>query len=360
MKIVIATPLYPPEIGGPATYAKLLEDRLPERGIEVCVLPFATVRHLPPGIRHAVYAWRLLQMAKKADVILTQDTVSTGLPATIASLLSGKKLVVRVPGDYAWEQGVQRCGVKESIDEFQRRSYGLRVTLFRRIQRFVVMRADRIIAPSTYLANIIKGWAHTSKSIDVIYNGVEIGIPAHSERQKNLITSSGRLVPWKGFEGLIDVVARRPEWKLNILGDGPQRDELRDRILKNGAGQRITLCGMVSRSEACDRFTSTAIFVLNSEYEGLSHTLVEALAVGTPVIATRVGGNPEVVRDGVDGILLPVGDESALEQAIATLLSDESLRARFGASGAMRAKDFSIDKTVEATANLLLSCGKAK
>ncbi len=356
MKILIATGLYPPEIGGPATYAKLLEDRLPARGIAVSVFPFRTVRHLPPGLRHIAYAWGIVRMAQGADLILVQDTVSTGLPAAIAALLTGKKLVVRVPGDYAWEQGVQRFGVQESLDEFQEHSYGLRVGLFRSIQRFVVRRAHRVIAPSVYLGNIVSGWLAEPTHIEVIYNGVEIqsGEEA-SARRTNLIVSLGRLVPWKGFAELIDIVARHPQWRLAIRGDGPLRDQLRDQIEKNKAGAHITLDRSVSHVEAIRSCKEASVFVLNSRYEGLSHTLIEAMAVGTPVIATNVGGNPEVVRGGVDGTLVQVGDIRALENALAKLLSDAPLRARLGESAAARAKEFSIDRTVEATAKLLRS-----
>src|SRR3989344_45899 len=130
-KILIATGIYPPDIGGPATYSKLLMDELPKRGFKVSVLSFGSVRHLPKLIRHLVYAWRLALMAIKYDVILAQDTVSVGLPAMIVSKIFRKKFLIRVPGDYAWEQAVQRFGVKETIDEFQKHSYGLRIWFFR-------------------------------------------------------------------------------------------------------------------------------------------------------------------------------------------------------------------------------------
>src|SRR3990167_9182049 len=172
MKIVIATGLYPPEIGGPATYAKLFEERLPKYGIEVSILPFSTVRHLPQIIRHIDYFWKIVRLSRNVDAILVQDTVSTGFPAAVASLLVRKPLILRVPGDYAWEQGIQRFGVRESLDDFQKRSYGLRVAILRAIQRFVGPRARRVSARSRYLARIVSGWISNKKDIDVIYNGV--------------------------------------------------------------------------------------------------------------------------------------------------------------------------------------------
>ena len=148
MRLLIATGLYPPEIGGPATYARLFEERLPGLGFEVTVLPFNTVRHLPPIVRHFVYAWKLAFQARKTDCILVQDTVSTGVPAALVSMILRQKLVVRVPGDYAWEQGTQRFGVIDSLDDFQERAYGWEVALLRALQRFVVRRATKVIVPS--------------------------------------------------------------------------------------------------------------------------------------------------------------------------------------------------------------------
>ena len=355
MKLLIATGLYPPEIGGPATYAKLFEEQLPRHGIEVSVLPFRIVRPLPPIIRHIVYAAKVAWLAREVDLILVQDTVSTGFPAAIASMLLRKPFVLRVPGDYAWEQGVQRFGVKEDLDEFQKHSYGPAVSILRAIQRFVVRRACRVIAPSQYLSRTVSGWI-SSKKVDVIYNGVEISSEAHRAPQENLIISSGRLVSWKGFSELIDIVTKHRPWRLVIFGSGPQKKMLTDEIQKADAADRIEVREQVPHEELQRRFAAASVFVLNSRYEGLSHTLVEAMVVGMPVIATNVGGNPEVIQDGVNGILVNVGDKDALEKALVSLMSDAKLRERLGAAAAERAKDFSIDKTIEATALLLKSC----
>src|SRR3989344_4474464 len=134
MKIVIATPLYPPDIGGPATYSKLLFDELPKRGVDVTVLSFGEVRALPKIIRHFFYFLKLLKRGRGVDIIFAQDTVSVGFPSLWASKILGKRFFVRVPGDYAWEQATQRYGVTDSVDEFQNKRYGWRVEFLRKIQ----------------------------------------------------------------------------------------------------------------------------------------------------------------------------------------------------------------------------------
>lgn len=360
MRLLIATGLYPPEIGGPATYTKLFEDRLPRCGIDVSVLPFSVVRHLPRIVRHIAYTWKLGQLARTADCILVQDTVSTGVPAAIVSRILRKKLVVRVPGDYAWEQGTQRFGVRDSLDDFQNKSYGLRVALMRAMQRFTVKSAMRIIAPSNYLARIVSGWLKSELQIGVVYNGVDIvqvrleQVQHKSIDDVNLIVTSGRLVPWKGMSELIDIVAKS-SWKLVILGDGPEKENLKGKIKNLKAEEKVQLLGQVSHDDAQTWFARAAVFVLNSRYEGLSHTLLEAMAAGAPVLATNVGGNPEVIEDNVDGLLYEVGNTAALERSLSLLLQDASLRERLGSAAQKRAQDFSIKKCVEKTAALLKS-----
>src|SRR5690348_850641 len=115
MKVLIATGIYPPEIGGPATYAALLNTELPKRGIETDVLPFREVRQYPKLLRHIIYLLKILKRARSADLIFSQDPVSTGLPAVFAGKILGKKVVLRIAGDYTWEQSAQRFGVSDTI-----------------------------------------------------------------------------------------------------------------------------------------------------------------------------------------------------------------------------------------------------
>ena len=91
MKILIATGIYPPSVGGPATYSKILRDELPKRGVEVSVLSFDEVRHFPKGVSHVSYFLKIISRGWGVDVIFAQDPVSVGLPAFFAALLMGKR-----------------------------------------------------------------------------------------------------------------------------------------------------------------------------------------------------------------------------------------------------------------------------
>ncbi len=330
MKILIATGLYPPEVGGPATYTRLLEERLPALGFDVAVLPFSVVRRLPKIFRHIAYFWKCFRMARHADIVFAQDTVSVGLPAALAAKLARKKFVLRVPGDYAWEQGVQRFGVKDLLDEFQHKRYGARIESLRAVQKFVTRQALAVIAPSVYMKGIVDTWADPKK-VCVIYSSIDLSVPYElppARPEGFLVVSSGRRVPWKHFDAIEQVVAREPGWHFYLAENLP-------------------------RPQALGWIKAADVFVLNSTYEGLSHTLVEAMVLGTPIIATKVGGNPELITNGVDGLLIPPKDEEALYAALQNIQQHrEEVRAR-AESARAKVGLFSINKTIEELAQLL-------
>jgi glycosyltransferase involved in cell wall biosynthesis len=112
MRILVATGIYPPQIGGPATYSKLLYDELPKRGFQVDIVNFGDFISKPKIIRHILFFIELLKKGQGVDVVYAQDPVSVGLPALIASQILQKKFVLKIVGDYAWEQGVQRFRVE--------------------------------------------------------------------------------------------------------------------------------------------------------------------------------------------------------------------------------------------------------
>lgn len=358
MRLAIATPLYPPDIGGPATYAKLLSEGLSKNGIEVELVKFSDVRHLPKIIRHYAYYRRVLRIARTADMVLALDPVSVGLPALWAAKKAKKPFIVKIVGDYAWEQGQQRFGVMQNLDEFVKTKHvSFSVRMFRRIQTHVARSAIRIIVPSEYLKNIVATWGISHDKIEVIYNAVpieEIGIvPKDVEKlQRPLVVTAGRLVPWKHIDGIIDAVAAIPDASLAIVGDGPYRATLERRANEKLQG-RFIFTGMLSHRDTLAALRLSDVFVLNSSYEGLSHLLIEAQALGVPTVATHIGGNPEVITNEKDGLLVPIGDTTILTETLARIFSDEELRTRLSVNALESAKRFSIEIMIATTASVL-------
>ena len=130
----------------------------------------------------------------------------------------------------------------------------------------------------------------------------------------------------------LEAVAELPVLTLFVAGDGPDRDVLERRARELGVDGRARFLGSVPRDGVLRLFRAADASVLSSSWENLPHTVLEALAVGSPVIATSVGGVPEVVRDGENGLLVPARDPHALAEAIRRFFADEDLRARLAAA----------------------------
>ncbi len=118
MKVVIATPLYPPEVGGPSAYAKQFAEGFPKRGIETTTISFSSVRHLPSGVRHFVYFWRICRALRHAEIVFALDTWSVGIPARLAAWILRKKFVVRIGGDFLWESYMDHTDTPMILSEF--------------------------------------------------------------------------------------------------------------------------------------------------------------------------------------------------------------------------------------------------
>lgn len=363
MRIVLATPLYPPEIGGPATYAEVLVRTLSAQGVTLELVKFSDVRHLPKIVRHIAYYRKLVRAGRVADAIFALDPVSVGLPAYLAARTLKKPLFVKIVGDYAWEQGVQRFGVSASLDAFvAQKSVPFLVRILRAIQLRVAQAATKIIVPSAYLKYVVSTWGVREEKIKVIYNAVPMepagALPtAVQALPRPLVVSVGRLVPWKGFEGLIEAlqVVREAGTRasLVIVGDGPDRATIQASA-EEALGRATMHLNKYSRPETLAIIKNADAFVLNSSYEGLSHTLIEALSLGAPIVATRAGGNGEVIADSKNGLLVPVGDTAHLAHALMNVLHDRALRTRLSETAKASASRFAEDTMVRETAQYLL------
>ncbi len=352
--ILIATGIYPPEVGGPATYTVLVEGELRSRGWNVEVLPFRTVRFLPTIIRHIAYFFVVLVKSINKDFIYAQDVVSVGFPSLVAAKILNKKFIVRVPGDFAWEQSTQRFGVKESIDLFQNKKYGWRVELLRSIQKFVVRNATQVIVPSEYFYNLVGAWGVSRERIKKIYNGVSVpeGLQSISHDEKTVV-SAGRLVSWKGFDDLINIIKDLPGYKLFIFGDGPDRFRLENLIKENSAGSQVFLMGQVDRKTLLAHIKGSGVFVLPSKFESFSFQLVEAMMVGTPVIAYNIGNLSEIVKSNENGILIEQGNREALILEIKNICENTSRRENFSQNANRDSLKFRLENTVNELESIL-------
>lgn len=376
MRILIATGVFAPDIGGPATYSKLLADELPRRGIDVSVLSFRSVRHLPKAVRHLAYFLKALRASVRADMVFAQDPVSVGLPALCAAKMLRKRFILKVVGDYAWEQyqnkmqneksKMQSDSVKiKNIDEFQKERFDFVTEMRRKIQKFVANNAEKVIVPSAYLKMIIAQWGVPSEKIQVIYNACEAPTVLESKDEARkafglkgkVIVSIGRLVPWKGFWGLIDIMPKLltdiPDLVLVVVGDGPQRHELEKHAEGLGIDGHVIFTGRAERENVWRYLRAADVFVLNTAYEGFSHQILEAMALGTPIITTAVGGNVEVIDNGENGVLVAYNDKEALTKAFRHVLGDAIFACTLAQNAEKKAGLFSIERMIQETINVL-------
>ena len=177
-----------------------------------------------------------------------------------------------------------------------------------------------------------------------------LGLPPHA----GLIGSVGRLEPVKGHRYLVDAFAhlapRFPDLYLALIGDGELAPALRDLVGRAGLADRVRFLGW--RDDTPALLHALDLFVFPSLNEGMGRALVEAMAAGCPVVASRAGGIPEVLADGEAGLLVESGDALALARGIETLLLAPALRARLAEAGRQRAQRYSLDVMRERIASL--------
>lgn len=178
----------------------------------------------------------------------------------------------------------------------------------------------------------VRPWAETlNRRVHVIPNFPLVGeAPTEPPTSPPLrVVGMGRLVAQKGFDLLVGAFARcaldHPDWVLDLYGDGPERNDLEALAAGLGVGQRVTLHGRTDDPEGV--LARAALFVLSSRYEGFPNVLVEAMALGTPVVTTDCPSGPSlIVRHGVDGLVVPPEDRDALAGALDLVMGDHDLR----------------------------------
>ena len=228
--------------------------------------------------------------------------------------------------------------------------------------RWKYARASAIIAVSHAVAEVLVASGTERWRIAVVPDGVDVhrdiapaspeilaglGIPPKTP----LVVQVAHLVGHKDPLNFVRAVvrARREVPALHglLVGDGALRSAVEAEIRKLGAEAYVHQAGF--RTDADSLIAASTVFVLSSREEGLGSVLLDAMFLGRPIAATRAGGIPEVVRDGVDGLLAPTRDPDALGAAIARLVSDPWLAGRLGDSARERVQQFSVERMTDAT-----------
>ncbi len=224
MKIVIATPLYPPDIGGPAEYAYNLEREFQKLGHEVAVTKFTDIRYWPSGWRHLLYFLKLLSAMRRCDWCLALDTFSVGLPAVVAGRLLGKKIIIRIGGDFLWEGYVERTADLALLRDFYRtRSNRLnwKEKLIFKFTRWTVRHCYKLVFSTDWQRDIWRNpYGLVLERIAIIENYYGPKLLSNQPKTKNFLCA-GRRLKLKNVEKLkeIDAQFEIGQWSPQVLAE---------------------------------------------------------------------------------------------------------------------------------------------
>jgi glycosyltransferase involved in cell wall biosynthesis len=390
IKILMVTGIFPPDIGGPATYVPAMAGELAKRGHKVTVVtlsdrldhddrsysfPVHRIRRvLAKPLRFLFTVARILREARSAQVLYVNGLY---LEAVIANFILRKPMVQKIVGDWVWERASNKRWVVESFEKFQKRRHDLKVEILKILRSFCAKQADAVIVPSKFLARAVANWGVSEKRIAVIYNAVEpvLSSPLEAEGKgeglpsfprlppisiflstRIKVVTVGRLVPWKQIDRLIEALSECDEAGLVIVGDGPERGRLENLAQRNQVADRVYFAGQRNKEETFALMAACDLFVLNSSYEGFPHVVVEAMAVGLPVIATAVGGTPELVNDGENGLLVEPNANCALSKTVMRLVASAEERQRLAAGAHKTMQQFRGSAMIDATEAALRAC----
>jgi glycosyltransferase involved in cell wall biosynthesis len=371
-RLFIASGIFHPEAGGPATYLQQILPALQSKGWHVRLLTFGSgdtqgypysvtriARNFLP-LRYARYGFSAWQELSQADLVYAH-TIDLPL-VTRWRAKAHLPHVMKVVGDTAWERCIRKGWVSADtdVDRFQVEHFSARVAQEKASRSQQTRAMNAVIVPSEYLKQMVVGWGVDAHRVSVVYNALppmsgQRLSQAQARQQLGLsdspmLLTAARLTPWKGIDHLISVLPDLPDVTLYVAGDGD--DKARLQTLAQPLGQRVVFLGQVERERLYTYMQASDYFALYSGYEGLAHTLLESLRVGTPLIASAKGGNVEVIKDGLNGFLVPYVDKQALLNTLQRAFSADT-RQQLSANTHLGMERFTFEYMASATDAIL-------
>ena len=357
MRVLITAGIFPPDIGGPATFVpKIANYFQDELNYEIEILTLSDRKNLNINDDFSVkrinrslpiiYRWlktifTIYKLGGNKDLIFVNGL---GTETTIANIFLKKKIIRKIVGDPVWERAYNKSKISENFDDFQVRNYGLSISLQKKVRNFSIKKSDIVITPSQHLKDFIINLGFKNK-IKRINNGVNI--PKENGKiftndQIN-ITIVSRLVTHKNIEKIIGAISdlNNPLIKLNIIGDGPEQNQLHSISLGSDNKENIIFHGKLNRDDINNILLNSDIYIQASNYEGLPHSLLEAMSYGIPVLCTPVGECKEILGNEDRGYILdlPVSKNN-IKSKISQIIGEKDIANKKGERG----KDFINEK----------------
>jgi glycosyltransferase involved in cell wall biosynthesis len=302
-------------------------------GVPVERIVYPRIRFLGALILSARFAFKLLWERRHYDAIHVHIAKNLAAVAGLLRPVLPATLTVKISGAWEFDGGI--------LDPELRR----RPTIWARNRCIQLADTIQCISRFTYEKLVVAGYPQ--ERLLMIPNAVDLVRFDKSSQQKNDdvnvsdVAYVGRLRAVKGIQVLVEAWSlMAPDHKLAIAGDGSLREELTNRIAELGLEQQVRVCGEIDNVPELLR--QTRVYVQPSYQEGMPNSVLEAMAAGLPIVATRVSGNVDLVHDGENGFLVPPGDKDALAQAIRRLLEDPELASRMGERSRQLAAEFGV------------------
>ena len=330
----------------PLRMDRILEGGLPllrQSGVRLLELPLRRAPH--PGDLKALLALRkYLKQAGLFDLVHGHSSKAGGLARLLRLLGSAK--AVYTPHAF--------ITLSSDIGDAARWVYGL-------VERGLSPLTSALIAVSEDEAREAIRLGYPREKVRIIPNAIDLGTSQGEAREEVrgrlglghndlAVGFVGRFVPQKAplilLGAFAKVAPKNPQARLVMVGDGPLKNHLKQRARELALEDRVIWPGFMDGRQAMRAFD---IFALSSDYEGFPYVLLEAMAEGLPLVATRVGGTEMAIREGENGFVVPIGDIQGFAQSLDLLLSDTALRRRMGENSRIRVQQFTVDKMVEAT-----------
>lgn len=381
--MIIATGIFFPDIGGPATMLLNLIDGLIEQGIDVKVITYGDCSKIETknsGLEiisikkntlfsKIKYFLKLFKLSKNTDLIYTTDTYSAGYFTYLIRKLTGKKYILRFTGDSAWENARSNGWLTDYIVDFQNIKYDHKIERLKKRRNKILFNASQIIVDSDFNKKLAEVIGVLPTKITIINNALlkKKNNELDNNKIEKIKTEIGqnfpifmtacRLTTWKGVDQVIalfpEVLKAIGRAKFVILGEGPELENLRFLAQKLNLEKEVIFLGKVSQADIENYYRAANLFILNSQYEGLSNTLLEVMHAGVPVVASNCGGNPELIANNKEGVLIEYGNQEQLLNALIKILTDNNLANEFVQNAKQKVQQFNLDKMINKTIEVI-------
>jgi len=339
MDILITVGIFPPDIGGPASFVPKISKYLINKGHNIKIICLSDKEHLDYKDEFSVIRinrnlpiisrWfktivKIYNVSKKSDLIFVNGL---GTEATIANLFSRKKVIRKIVGDPVWERVYNKKLINESFDDFQENKHGIFISLQKIIRNWSINKSNLIITPSQHLKTFINKIGVDNKIL-VINNGVTIQETNNKVFQNSIIQLLvvSRLVTQKNIDSIIKAVKvmENEGIILNIVGDGSEINNLKNLVENYDLKEKVNFIGKIENAKLNKYLSNADIFVQASNYEGLPHSILEAINYEIPILSTEVGGCSVLLNKGERGYIIPLPiSETGISDGIRTIINNK-------------------------------------